>query len=184
MRKKIYHLSFIIFHFQKFKGTKPFTLNPLPSQKGFTLLELLVVIAIISILTALVITNVVGLRQRANDGRRKADLRQIQSALEFYRADNGAYPIGNMSAVINCSGGLGQPGGPPCPKIYLTKVPNDPTSATTLYYYEGSGNQYVLASCLENSNDAEKSASIPLLAGSGTGSYTCTTSSYYVVRNP
>src|SRR5690348_7093470 len=61
-------------------------------QKGFTLVELLIVIAIIGILSTLLMTNFIGVRQRARDAQRKADVRQIQSALELYRADNGSYP--------------------------------------------------------------------------------------------
>jgi prepilin-type N-terminal cleavage/methylation domain-containing protein len=62
--------------------------------KGFTLVELLIVIVIIAVLAGILFANLVGVRQRARDSQRKADLRQIQAALELYRSDHGSYPIG------------------------------------------------------------------------------------------
>src|SRR5437588_640087 len=67
---------------------------PVTSSKGFTLIELLVVIAIIGILATIVMVNVLSVRSRARDTQRKSDIRQIQSALELYRADQGSYPNG------------------------------------------------------------------------------------------
>ena len=60
--------------------------------KGFTLIELLVAISIIGVLSSFLLANFVGIRQRARDGVRKSDLRQIQSALELYRSDQSKYP--------------------------------------------------------------------------------------------
>jgi general secretion pathway protein G len=56
-------------------------------KKGFTLIELLVVIAIIGMLSALLVPNFMGARERARDAQRKSDLKQIQKALEMYRQD-------------------------------------------------------------------------------------------------
>ncbi len=63
--------------------------------KGFTLIELLVVIAILAILAAgaLALFDPISQLQKANDGRRKSDLLQIQKALEQYHTDNGRYPL-------------------------------------------------------------------------------------------
>lgn len=68
-------------------------------KKGFTLIELLIVIAIIGVLATLLMVNFIGVRQRARDAQRKSDLRQIQSALEIYRSDQGSYP----ASIINCT---------------------------------------------------------------------------------
>jgi general secretion pathway protein G len=57
------------------------------SSKGFTLIELLVVISIIGFLASIVTT-----RRDPRDVSRKASLRQIQTAIELYFEDNGAYP--------------------------------------------------------------------------------------------
>jgi len=69
-------------------------------EKGFTLIELLIVIVIIGVLATLLMTNFVGVRQRGRDAQRKSDLRQIQAALELYRADVGQYP----EALPVCNG--------------------------------------------------------------------------------
>jgi len=121
------------------------------TKKGFTLIELLVVIAIIGMLTALGTVNYVTVRSRSRDAQRKSDLRQIQSALELYRSDQGAYPA---SGAVRC----GQPltaGG----VTYMQKVPCDPlNTGQYVYTYVPNGTTYSLVTCLENVNDTQKDA--------------------------
>src|SRR5438045_4975974 len=88
-------------------------------QKGFTLIELLIVIVIIGVLSTLVTANLIGVRQRARDGQRKADLRQLQSALELYRSDNGSYP----ASLPACGSPLNLGS-----SVYMQKIPCDPTN--------------------------------------------------------
>jgi general secretion pathway protein G len=119
---------------------------------GFTLIELLVVIAIISILTAISVFALSGSRESARDVRRKADLEQLRSALEIYRADCNRYPASlpavgssltaNPSAV-NCAGAT---------NTYIQAVPGDPTSSGNYRYCVGAGNNsYTLSTYLEDS---------------------------------
>lgn len=61
-------------------------------RRGFTLIELLVVISIIGILAALLIANMVGVRERARDAATKNNLKQLQSALRLYYNDYQTYP--------------------------------------------------------------------------------------------
>ena len=61
-------------------------------KPGFTLIELLVVISIIGILAALLIANMVGIRERARDSAIKTNLGQIQSALRLYYNDKQSFP--------------------------------------------------------------------------------------------
>tara|TARA_B100002051_G_C16744745_1_gene646738 strand:- start:6073 stop:6804 length:732 start_codon:yes stop_codon:yes gene_type:complete len=107
--------------------------------KGFTLAELLVVIAVISILSSFIFVNVSDSRASARDAQRKSDLRELQSAIELYRLDNGTYPSGcngytdSLTPVFS-----GEPDGAhPCPlgdpeyiiglaPEYIRKLPNDP----------------------------------------------------------
>jgi type II secretion system protein G len=129
---------------------------------GFTLIELLIVIAIIGVLATLLMVNFVGVRQRARDAQRKSDLRQIQSALEIWRSDNGSYPA---SAEFSPSG-FGKCGTPLIKNstTYMVKIPCDPTNAAPyVYTYVSSGGVqtsagYTLYSCLENVGDSQKDA--------------------------
>lgn len=149
------------------------------NQKGFTLIELLIVVAIIGILATLLMSNFIGVRQRARDGQRKADISQIQAALEQYRADNGSYP----SSLSNCGGTIQSASN----IIYMQKIPCDPSGATYYnagsYYYYGNGSTYTITACLENTNDSQGTATAPTGNPSG-----CTTNSgsgfYYTVNNP
>ena len=61
-------------------------------KSGFTLIELLVVISIIGVLTAILMMNLVGSRERARDAQRIQDLNSIKSALRLYYNNNQAYP--------------------------------------------------------------------------------------------
>ena len=61
-------------------------------KESFTLIELLVVVAIMGSLAALAIVSLNNTRARARDARRVADIKQIQTALEFYFSDHHEYP--------------------------------------------------------------------------------------------
>ncbi|PIQ91524.1 MAG: hypothetical protein COV70_03245 [Parcubacteria group bacterium CG11_big_fil_rev_8_21_14_0_20_39_22] len=73
------------------------------SKHGFTLIELLVVIAIIGMLSSVVLASLNSARAKARDARRVADMKQVQTALEFYYDKYGYYPPapnwGNNSCV-------------------------------------------------------------------------------------
>jgi prepilin-type N-terminal cleavage/methylation domain-containing protein len=68
-------------------------------KRGFTLIELLVVIAIIGVLSSIVISSLNQAKNKANDVRRKMDLKQIQTALELYYSSCNTYVVAQ-----NCTG--------------------------------------------------------------------------------
>ncbi len=126
----------------------PFHLSP---KRGFTLIELLVVIVIISILATLLMVNFIGVRQRGRDAQRKSDIRQIQSALELYRADNGDYPTTAAYQAIVCAAQFATANA-----VYIKKMPCDPSSAAKYSYNFDASGAYTLYACLENGNDINK----------------------------
>lgn len=138
-------------------------------KKGFTLIELLLVLAIIGILTTLLMANFISAKVRARDAQRKSDMRQIQSALELYRSDQGSYPT---AALFVCGASLTSGG-----TTYIQKIPCDPVnSGGYVYTYTPAGTPpvtYTLKSCLENTNDAQKD-----------GTNTCASGVSYTLTNP
>lgn len=94
-------------------------------QPGFTLIELLVVIAVIGILASVVLASLNSARGKARDSRRKSDLAQIRTAMEFYLDEHaGAYPgvqgfFSNRDVGGNNNINVLQP-------IYISSVPDDP----------------------------------------------------------
>lgn len=145
-------------------------------KAGFTLIELLTVIAIIGILATFLTANFVGVRQRARDSQRKSDLKEIQAALELYRADEGGYaPTSGPGAMPSCGSALTGTS-----STYMSKIPCDPSSGTSYAYAPTSCSgspvrctSYTLTACLENASDSQANGS------------TCnTTGKQFIVSNP
>jgi len=139
-------------------------------KKGFTLIELLIVVAIIGILTALVTTNLQGVRERARDTRRKSDLRTIQQSLRLYYNDAKRFPASTTSYKIEGCNTIAIPsecdwGGTfaTATTTYMTSLPLDPsntdTSPKTYNYHATSDDQYILVASLENESDLDISES-------------------------
>lgn len=61
-------------------------------SKGFTLIELLVVIAIIAILAAIIFPVYARTKDAAYRGSDMSNMNSLRTALQLYRADQGAYP--------------------------------------------------------------------------------------------
>lgn len=59
------------------------------TKKSFTLIELLVVLVIIGILVTALVPKLNQVYSRARDMQRKADIKQIASAISVYKVDNG-----------------------------------------------------------------------------------------------
>ncbi|MAQ59298.1 hypothetical protein CL638_01120 [bacterium] len=110
------------------------------SKRAFTLIELLVVIAIISILAGIVLANVGQGAAQARDAERKADLRNVETALERYRLKNGRYPeacngpttsfnqtswSGQIDSQYRCANNTGQYIVGLAPE-FISVLPNDP----------------------------------------------------------
>lgn len=122
------------------------------SSTAFTLIELLVVISIIAVLTAILLPNLIGIRGRAADARKKADLKDFQSALRLYYNDNQAYPADLSDAKFTDD-------------TYSSDIPAD---AVYIQNSEDSYNLYVL---LNNTADPDITESRTKCGGAVANAY-------------
>jgi len=81
-------------------------MKKLLTKKGFTLIELMIVVAIIGILAAIAIPQFANLVAKSQEGRCKANLGTIRSALSIYYGDlEGWYPVtGGTLASLTSNG--------------------------------------------------------------------------------
>ncbi len=130
--------------------------------RGFTLIELLVVIAIIGLLASVVLASLNSARQKARDARRKADLKQMQLAVELYYDRMGSYPTTDgWTSDAGCAGTL-------CVALVtntqlLPSIPQDPSGLGNYFYALGNWTvtpqlgtgRYCLYAQLENPSAAD-----------------------------
>lgn len=72
----------------------------LGDEGGFTLIELLIVIVILGILAAIVVFAVQNLTGSSVQASCRSDFKTVESALETYKAQLGAYPTGATSGAV------------------------------------------------------------------------------------
>ncbi len=168
------------------------------SNSGFTLIELLVVVLVIGALSGIVVSmiNSAGLRSKARDSQRIADLKKLQTALELYFADNRQYPPSGWIAITD-SDDVSTALSP----TYINDVPTDPlldgpvsnpcsTPDDYRYNYKttgaADGSEYILTAMMEvtSSNDNNQCSDLNNWGSFGScGSYA--TGDYcYGVENP
>ncbi len=121
------------------------------SQKGFTIVELLIVIVIIGILAALVFVQFNNTQSKARDAERKADLRQLAGKLAEANAEDGSYPLGDVTSLCTTLEGVPadtcedpQASGA---YTYTPQVVGTPTTTCTV---AGDCTGYTLTATLEN----------------------------------
>ena len=116
-------------------------------QRGFTLLELLVVITIIGILAAILFASFDGARQDAKNKALMSEFREVQLALEVYKAQYGVYPSGSSYPGTLNSGTR------PLVPEFITELPLDSDAANTScgISYESDGAYFKLTGddCIE-----------------------------------
>jgi general secretion pathway protein G len=66
---------------------------------GYTLMELLVVLGIIALLVALIAPQVIRYLGDARSGTARAQIKNIESALELYYLDTGTYPNAQIGLI-------------------------------------------------------------------------------------
>ena len=123
-------------------------------NRGFTLIELLIVIAIVGTLSTVVLVSLNSARAKARDSQRISSIKQVQTALALYQADNGSYPISagsNWMGYISDYGSYSTTGAggyiPNLAPTYIKELPIDPNStASNGYLYKSNGSDYAFVS--------------------------------------
>lgn len=124
------------------------------SKVGFTLIEIMIVVGILMVLMTVLMVNTIPSFFKGRDGRRKADLHKISTALEEYYNDKGMYPDKlSASAVSAC-------GQTTVLSEYLKNVPCDPSAGVPYEYYpqqcsSGLCRSYGLYAVLEKKGDSD-----------------------------
>jgi prepilin-type N-terminal cleavage/methylation domain-containing protein len=107
-------------------------------ERGFTLIELMVVTSIIGILAAVLFASFDDARKLSRDKVRMSELKELQLAVELYKAQNGMYPTGCSGTTDQWTGEGAQSGfGIACATYidsltpdYLPELPSDPNMET------------------------------------------------------
>lgn len=122
------------------------------NSSGFTLIELITAIGVLAVLTsaALIVVNPVDQFNKSADARRKADLAQIQKALEVYYQDHERYPYAyegriSLDGTANTDVQWGTTWSP-----YMDVLPIDPKSSKNYAYTtDTTGQSYALYASLD-----------------------------------
>ena len=96
-------------------------------KRGFTLIEIIVAMAIVAALSVSGALSYTTVLKRGRDSKRISDVEQIRSALEMYRATNGAYPSSASWTELSDSNNLGLVSGG-----FIASIPKDPRRGSTL----------------------------------------------------
>ncbi|KKC98695.1 MULTISPECIES: type II secretion system major pseudopilin GspG [Photobacterium] len=96
-------------------------------QRGFTLLEVMVVIVILGVLASLVVPNLLGNKEKADQQKVVTDIGALEQALDMYKLDNSVYPTTDqgLDALVTAPSSSPEPrnyrnGG------YIKRLPKDP----------------------------------------------------------
>ncbi len=95
-------------------------------QSGFTLLEVMVVVVILGILASVVVPNLLGNKEKADQQKAITDIVSLENALDMYKLDNSVYPTTDqgLEALVT------KPSSPEPRNYrdggYIRRLPNDP----------------------------------------------------------
>lgn len=101
-----------------------------PSKKkqgGFTLLEVMVVVVILGVLASLVVPNLLGNKEKADQQKAVSDILALEGLMDMYKLDNSVYPTTDQGLEALVS----KPTSSPEPRnyradAYTRRVPTDP----------------------------------------------------------
>ncbi|MFZ5559663.1 MAG: type II secretion system protein [Patescibacteria group bacterium] len=131
-------------------------------ERGFTLVELLVVVAIIGLLVGMLVISIKGIKAKARDTQRVADINSYATALGLYHNDYNTYPIydGYITRTDSLSTALINAeimNNPPLDPLNQDSVGCGSLSGYHYYYRSTDGRDYYLGYCLETDSIHGKS---------------------------
>lgn len=95
-------------------------------QSGFTLLEVMVVVVILGILASVVVPNLLGNKEKADQQKAITDIVALENALDMYKLDNSVYPTTDQGLEALVS----KPSSPEPRNYrdggYIKRLPKDP----------------------------------------------------------
>lgn len=123
-------------------------------QTGFSMIELLVVSSIIILISSIALVSFQTATLRSRNGKREADISQVRSALEVYRATEGTYPVHVNYSGLMANNDFAQ---------FLTGAsPSDPKDSTPyVYTYTSDGFTYSICYTLEPDPGTQECLSNP-----------------------
>ena len=123
-------------------------------NRAFTLIELLVVIAIIGTLSTIAFISLSGANESAKDTKKIANIRQLQTALLQYRAQEGKIPVIEAGLEGETSKCIKFDSSKPLESSLKDFAPNfDYGDADYFYAMNKTGSEYILGVKLANKNE-------------------------------
>ena len=94
---------------------------------GFTLLEVMVVIVILGIIASMVVPNLLGNKEAADQQKAMVDIQQLEATLDMYKLRNGFYPTTEQGLQALVVAATSQP----TPRVFpdggfIKRLPKDP----------------------------------------------------------
>ncbi len=117
------------------------------NESGFTLIEIMVVLIIIGLLAGIVVPRLMGRTEEAKHTKAMVQIKNLQSALDLFKLDNGYYPTTDQGLqALTEKPAIGE-----IPKKwkeggYMDKVPKDSWGNNYVYISPGVHGDYDLYS--------------------------------------
>ncbi len=134
------------------------------SQRGMTLIEIMVVVTILGLIATIATVNVLGRLDQAKVSAAKTQIKNLETALDEFRRDNGYYPSteqGLKALIEKPSSGRVPSSYPRGGYLKGAAIPKDPWNCEFNYYSPGlHGNPVEITSlgadCQEGGEDVDE----------------------------
>jgi len=126
----------------------------LRNNQGFSLTEIMITISIIGSVATLAGAKMDDVLPMARDAQRKANVRQVQTALNIYYDDHGQYPISRSVEPTAADWQLIKKVLESSDQTYMPEVPSDPLATDQyVFKYWSDGQKFKITYETEDPND-------------------------------